>query len=248
MSAFHSISGSPISSIAWTTAYQIGSATISCSVTTVQVGIVIGHGISANSSSATTVQACKRIRPTESNNSSTATLTGIGLFIGQTAALSQGSSTTVTNPTKITHGVSANSATTTTTPSASILISGNPSNLSSNVVSNSVAEALFVFYASVASSASTVSGMERVRVFQSAIQSSVNVESIGDILWETLDSEIGNPENIIWTELTQGNSELWTELSSGNSQTWTELSQGNSDAWTELTQGDSETWTELPKP
>ena len=68
------------------------------------------------------------------------------------ASLSQSTSATITNPTKITFGVSANSSTATVSPRGGLILDGNPSQISSNVVSSSVAEVAFAFYASLASS------------------------------------------------------------------------------------------------
>ena len=61
MLGFYSISGSPIATTGGAANLKLGSATVSCSATTTQVGLMIGVGASSNSSSVTTAQVCKKI-------------------------------------------------------------------------------------------------------------------------------------------------------------------------------------------
>ena len=74
-----------------------------------------------------------------------------------------------------------------------------------------------------ASSATAIIVPKRVKFTNSAVSSSVSLETIADILWENLDSETSNPSNIAFNELSSGGSGSWTELSNGSSTTYNDL-------------------------
>ena len=148
------------------------------------------------------------IRDSNQSDVSTASL---GYKEAITSSILESSVTNNITPKRLIFSASANSANANVLSTSKRLREGTSQN-SANVVTNSLGTRTAVGLVHVQSKANLTQIPFRISQLQFGLSSSVNLDSISDILWEALDKETGNPSNVTYTDLSAGSSTTWNEL------------------------------------
>ena len=212
MLGHYAISSAPLSGLGLAVTLKLGASSVSASATTSNVASKTVFTASSNSVHLTTNQIPKRLREGVSANSANVSTVTLANRKGVSSVLSQGSATNTANVQKLAVTSSANSATATQYVQPKRLREATSQN-SGNVITNTVAAGYSLGLILASSSASLDTIYLRRREISIGLSSSVNLDIISDILWETLDSEMGVATNLTFTELTPASSSVsWNDL------------------------------------
>ena len=223
MLGHYAISSAPLSGLAVSVTLKLGASSVSANATTAFIARKTVFTASANSAHLTTNQIPRRLREGISANSASVSTVTLAHRKGVSSVLSQGSATNTVQTQKVNVTSSANSASATTIQTSKRLREATSQN-SSNVVSNIIGARTGISSVGVSSLASSITDAFRIAQLQFGLSSSVNLDTIGDILWEKLISELGVATNIAHTELSNSTNITFTELTPATSSvSWNDL-------------------------